>query len=355
MRSPTGTAPSCCGATRTVGRAPLATPGLDYVASEFVAFLDSDCVPPRGPWLHHLAAHFEDPAVGAVAPRIVPDAPDASSWAARYGHSQSSLDLGASPARVVPGARIGYVPTAALLVRIEALRDVAVAGRAFDPALRVGEDVDLVWRLHRAGWRVRYDPSAEVEHAEPADWRGLLERRYRYGTSAADLAERHGSVVAPFAVHPWPTIAVVAAVSKHPFVASAAFAASVATTVKTLQDKDIPTGGVVGAMGSATRQTWLGLGRYAVQLAAPLLVLAGLRRRWRAGVASLVLGPALVAWAQQWRRLDPVRFVLGWLADQLAYGAGVWTGAVRRRTWVPLLPVLVRRSVRVDSAAKQGD
>ncbi len=30
------------------------------------------------------------------------------------------------------------------------------------------EDLDLGWRLTRAGWRYRYEPSAVVEHAESA-------------------------------------------------------------------------------------------------------------------------------------------------------------------------------------------
>jgi mycofactocin glycosyltransferase len=320
--------------------------GLDHVPGDYVAFIDSDCTPPRGGWLHTLAGHFADPAVAAVAARVV--AGDASSWAARYGKSQSSLDLGDQPARVLPGARIAYVPTAAVVARCSALRSVAVDGEIFDPALRVGEDVDLIWRLHQAGWRIRYDPSAVVEHAEPTDWRSLLARRFKYGTSAAPLAKRHGAAVAPFAIHPWPTLVVAAAVTRRPVLAAAAFAASVATTSRTLRAADVPTRGVVSASAEGVRQTWLGLGRYAVQLLAPLLVLAGLRRRWRAGVASLVLGPPLVAWAGQWRRLDPVRFVLGWLADQLAYGAGVWRGCVGHRTTIPLRPVLARRTVRTE-------
>ena len=47
--------------------------------------------------------------------------------------------------------KVSYVPTAALLVRRAALDSVTPGGGAvFDPALRYGEDVDLVWRLHDA-------------------------------------------------------------------------------------------------------------------------------------------------------------------------------------------------------------
>ena len=54
------------GAARNTGLAAATTP--------LVAFLDSDCVPGPG-WLDALLPHFADPAVGAVAPRIVPAEP----------------------------------------------------------------------------------------------------------------------------------------------------------------------------------------------------------------------------------------------------------------------------------------
>ena len=38
----------------------------------------------------------------------------------------------------------------------------------YDPGLRGGEDVDLVWRLGQAGWDVRYVPAGTVEHGGPA-------------------------------------------------------------------------------------------------------------------------------------------------------------------------------------------
>ena len=46
-------------------------------------------------------------------------------------------------------------------------------GSGFDEGLPLGEDVDLVWRLHDAGWQVRYEPGIRVAHddrVEPAAW-----------------------------------------------------------------------------------------------------------------------------------------------------------------------------------------
>lgn len=319
--------------------------GLAHVTSEFVAFVDSDCVPEPG-WIDRLAGHFADPAVAAVAPRITPLAPD--TWAGRYTRAASSLDLGDRPARVVPHGRVAYVPTAALIARRSALDEVARHGEVFDPALPVGEDVDLVWRLHERGWRVRYDPSVRVGHHEPHTWRGLLGRRLRYGTSAAPLAVRHPGNVTHLVLRPWPALTVAALLARRPLLAAGAFALSVESTGRALRANDIPAGGIPGAV-AATRQTWLGIGAYATRFAAPLLVAAmlpGGRTRWarRAAAGSLLLGTPLAGWLRRGPELDPVRYTLASLADDLAYGAGVWAGCLAQHTTKPLHPTVARET-----------
>src|SRR5580658_10701637 len=132
------------------GPAAARNTGLAAVDTPLVAFLDSDCVPGPG-WLDDLLQHFADPAVGAVAPRIVPDEPGRT-WLARYEGASSTLDMGARASIVRPGSRVPYVPGAALVIRR------AAAGTGFAETMRVGEDVDFVWRLAESGWRVRYEP-----------------------------------------------------------------------------------------------------------------------------------------------------------------------------------------------------
>ena len=122
--------------------------GLAVASTALVAFLDSDCVPRPG-WLDRLLPHFGDQAVGAVAPRIVPHE-EGTTWLGRYEGASSTLDMGSRPSIVRPGARVSYVPGAALVVR------KAAAGAGFAAGMYVGEDVDFVWRMAAAGWRVRY-------------------------------------------------------------------------------------------------------------------------------------------------------------------------------------------------------
>ncbi len=165
---------------------------LGHVRTELVAFLDSDCLPPTD-WIERLAGHFADARVAAVAPRV-----------------RGLLDMGARPAEVGPGRRVAYVPSAALVVRRAALG-------GFDPALRHGEDVDLIWRLVDAGWRVRYDPRVVVHH----DDGNRLAKRFRYGTSAAPLALRHPARLAPAVLRPLPTATLVALAVRRPRAAAA--------------------------------------------------------------------------------------------------------------------------------------
>jgi mycofactocin system glycosyltransferase len=330
------------------------TTGLARTRGEFVAFLDSDCVATPG-WIEALAAHFADPLVAAVAPRVV--ALPAQTTAGRYAATCGALDLGEREARVVPGTRVAYVPTAALVVRHAALLDVAHDGDVFDPGLRYGEDVDLVWRLHEAGWRIRYDPAVRVSHHEPDSWPGLLIRRFHYGTSAGPLARRHPAAMAPLVLQPWPALTVAGLLARRPDVAGASFAASVLAMNRTVRRAGLPVTGVVDAMWTGVHQTWLGIGRYGTQFGAPLLVAALVApgrstpaRRWgrRAAAASLLLGGPLTALATRRPALDPVRFVLGHLADDIAYGAGVWAGCVRARTTAPIRPAVFWRPFRIS-------
>jgi mycofactocin glycosyltransferase len=325
------------------GPGPARNDGLAMVTTPLVAFLDSDCVTGPG-WIAALAGHFADPMVGAVAPRVRPATGPGT--AGRYLDARAPLDLGPREARVAPLTRLAYVPTAALLAR----RDAVAAG--FDPGLRYGEDVDLVWRMAGAGWRVRYDPGAQVRHAEPGGWAPVLARRFRYGSSAAPLARRHPGQVPPLVLQAWPAAAAAALLARRPLTALAAYGAGTGQLIRLLREWGVPARNVLRPMAGSVYQTWLGGGRWSIQYALPV-VAAGLARpggrtgRARLGrrlaLASLLLGPPAAEWLRSGPRLDLVRFTLGYLADEAAYGAGVYRGALAERLADPLLPRIAWR------------
>jgi len=62
-----------------------------------------------------------------------------------------------------------------------------------------------------------------------------------------------------------------------------------------------------------------------------------------------LLGPPLAAWANGPRTLDPARFTIARIADDVAYGLGVWVGCVAERTTVPVRPAIVWRQLRLEA------
>ena len=314
--------------------------GMEKVHSALVAFVDSDCVPTEG-WLGPLLGHFDDPLVAAVAPRIVAAAARPPSALSRFEAVRSSLDRGTREGSVRPGGPIPFVPSAALLIRA----DVVAGPELFDASLRGGEDVDLVWRLAEAGWDVRYVPASTVEHDTAATLGSFLARRAFYGTTAAPLARRHRGALAPVHLSGWSLAVWVLAVARRPVLALAALAASIGILARRLaglvRDPVMVATRIAG--GGTARSALPSLGGLARAWSPALVLGLAFRRTRKASVLTLVL-PALGDWVANRQALDPLRFTAFHVADDAAYGLGVWAGCVRERTATPLVPRVSWRS-----------
>ena len=307
--------------------------GLTQVGTPIVAFIDSDCIPGDG-WLEPLLAHFADPMVAAVAPRIVPAPVTAPTSLSRYQAGHSSLDLGASAGLVCPMSRIPYVPSAALLVRRSTVDD-----DLFDPALRGGEDVDVVWRLVESGWDVRYEPSSRVHHDGPRSVVSWLGRRAFYGTTAGPLARRHPGSLAPLRSSAWTLGVWALVVARKPVIAAGALAISIGALSRKLDglvEHPLTVAARIAGRGTVASAlpAWHGLAR----AWSPAWALALCWRRTRSAAALAMLLPASGDWVAHRAGLDPVRYAALRVADDLAYGSGVWLGCLQARTLAPLVP-----------------
>ena len=313
-----------------------------------LVFVDAGCAP-EGRWLETLLAHFADPRLAAVAPRVMSrPSPGTPPALARYESARSPLDLGPVGAPVHPGSRVPYVPSAVLAVRAQAFLELG----GFDEKLRFGEDVDLVWRLAAAGWRVRYEPAAAATHPTRTGHRRWLRQRFEYGSSAAPLAARHGRSAAPLMASPWSVAAWAFAAAGHPE-AGALITAGSARVLARRAGSDAALAGELrrlavhgtirsaGPIASAIRRAWL---PPALIVAIAASSVAGRRTRRSLGAAavSVVVAPGLADWSNQHRAGRPTGGPLTWtawcLADDLAYQAGVWAGVIRQRSAAALLP-----------------
>lgn len=321
------------------GPAAARNAGLRVAGTALVAFVDSDSVPEPG-WLGTLAGHLTDPGLALVAPRITALDADQPGWVARYETLTSALDMGSAPARVAPRAGVSYVPSAALLARHTALGD------GFDEAMPVAEDVDLLWRLTDAGWRVRYEPAARVAHDHRVTLTDWLRRRAFYGTGGAPLAARHGTAVAPLVISPWSLAAWVLPVFGG-WVGAVGAVGVLGRASVLLARRLAPPGGplplawAAGLVVRGTASSGRALARTVTRHHWPLAVAAAVvSRRARRTVAAVAVGDALLAWWPHRREIDLPTFAAGRRLEDLGYGAGLWLGAVRARSARALLPAM---------------
>ncbi len=324
------------------GPAAARNAGLQAVSTEFVAFLDSDCSVEDG-WLLPLLQHFHDPQVALVAPRIgglVSDDTVRANILRAYEHVRSSLDLGPNEGPVMPKTRVAYVPAAALVGRVSVLQGIG----GFTESMLVGEDVDLVWRLHDLGYVIRYEPTSVVRHDHRTSPIAFVKRRFQYGTSAAALAVRHPGNVPPLAVSAWSAASWGLFATATPAGIVTGFGTAI-VSASALPRK-------LTALADPKKVAWrlagrghLGAGRQigsAIWRSYLPLVLAGsmFSRRFRGVLLLSALAPNLLEWKERRPIIDPIRYVGIRLLDDASYCAGVWKGCFDERTLGPLIPDL---------------
>ena len=315
-RSPTGTAPGCVRRDATAARRAARNTGLAAVDHRVRRVPRQRLRRRRAGWLDPLLAHLADPVVAAVAPRIVGTRPD--TWAGRYTAARRQpRPRVEARAGSLPGARVAYVPTAALVARRAALLRRRAARRRLRPgAARTARTSTSSGGCTRPGWRVRYDPSVRVAHHEPTRWRELLR---------AALPLRHVGRAAGRARTPapsrrwsstrgrrWPSLALLA---RRPVLGGRGLRGR--RRPRRPRDRcappACPTAGTARAVADArpadlARRSGATRTQFAGAAVVAAAVLPG-RRRSPAGRASLLLGRPLAAWWPRRAASTRVRFV----------------------------------------------
>jgi mycofactocin glycosyltransferase len=316
-------------------------------SGEILAFVDSDCfVHPD--WLSLLVPYFVWPRVAAVGGYVAGHG--SAGRVDRYEAAMSSLNMGEH--LVIAGDDEGmfYVPTCNLLVRRECY--MAVGGIRED--LRVGEDVDLCWRIRKAGGLLLYSPTGVVEHRHRARLSAMVRRRAQYGTSEALLHDLHRDKCKRLALSQTAlaTLAVLAAgVLVDPRLLPLVLLPPLVDGLR--RRSRVARQGV----GIAARWVWFAVLRghllfvyvaafHLVRYYLLVLVAAGFIYRpiWLLAGAALVYS-AVVEYHTRRPQLGRVVFALLYTAEHLAYQVGVAVGCLRRRS---------PRSYRLSLARPRG-
>ena len=248
-------------------------------------------------------------------------------------------------APVLPYSTVSYVPSAAIICRTSALRDLS----GFDETLRSGEDVDLCWRLVEAGARLRYEPIALVAHDHRTELKDWIARRAFYGGSAAPLAARHPDKTAPLVISGWGLAVwmLMAVGSCLGYLASLLAAALTGRKIaKAMHGEETQLSDIVVV---ALRGLWSA----ALQLASAIcrhywpvaLIAAIFSRQCRRAVVIAAIVDGVVDWLSRRGDAEGDSRPIGLLSylvlkrvDDLAYGLGLWSGVLRERNIGPLKP-----------------
>jgi GT2 family glycosyltransferase len=165
--------------------------GAGLAINDWLLFMDADCIPVPG----LLGAYFAEPVpddCGAVSGSIVGD-PTQRGLLARYTRSRHFLSVDQG----LLGPDSGATLTGNVLVRRAAFEGLG----GFVEGIRSGGDVDLSRRLRAAGWSLRRQPGAVVEHRHRESLVGFLGMVARYAAGARWLNQRY-----PGSSPRWPLI-----------------------------------------------------------------------------------------------------------------------------------------------------
>ena len=265
-----------------------------------------------------------------------------------YENVMSSLSLGGRELTGGSGDDTFYLPSCNLLVR----RAAFLQACGFNEAMHVGEDVDLTWRLRDSGWTIAYLPVGRVYHEHRSSIRSFMSRRFDYGTSEGMLQllhpRRHKRIVIP------PLLALVLLLCLvAPFSGWWSLGAAVAlliieaATVRVRLSRRELSISLVSIIAGRLRALWslvyylsYHLVRYYV---APLFLLALLIPEFSLLLVGVIWCAAGVDHAVRKPQLSFVRFTAIYLLEQVAYGAGVFWGCVRGRTFASYRVEILRQ------------
>lgn len=168
-----------------VGLAYARNVGVRAAAGASLAFCDADDVADRA-WLAELTAGLDDADI--VGGRL--ELERLNSELARIWRGLPERDL----SHPIVLDYLPYAVGANFAVRREAFDGVGGCDEAFTSC---GDDVDLSWRIQRAGGTLRFRQSAIMHYRLRADLVGLMRQRYRYGRAEGLLRAKFDDALAP--------------------------------------------------------------------------------------------------------------------------------------------------------------
>jgi mycofactocin glycosyltransferase len=157
--------------------------GVRRARGDVVAFTDADCTVDAN-WLRELVEPLADPEVGIAGGTIL----------ARPGANPA--ELFGETIHDQRAAILVWKPPYAITMNWASRRAVLLETGLFDERLRRCEDVDLSWRIGRAGYSLVHRPQAIVRHRNERSAVGLAREGWQHGFYAVAVDTLHAEYLA---------------------------------------------------------------------------------------------------------------------------------------------------------------
>jgi len=155
--------------------------GAENAKGEIIAYTDGDCRVDVD-WLYHIARSFDNENIGCVGgPNITPpEDPFLAQCTARAPGCPTHVLIDDTKADHVPGCNMAF--------RKSVLKEIG----GFNEIFRIaGDDVDVGWKLQKAGYIVKYNPAAQVMHHRRNSIKAYIKQQFNYGLSEAFVRQAH--------------------------------------------------------------------------------------------------------------------------------------------------------------------
>ncbi len=142
--------------------------GAKKARGEIIVFTDSDCIPDKN-WLKEMVKPFKDGIVGVQGTYRTANI---DSWVARF----EGYEIEKRHEKMKKEENIDFIGTFSAAYR----RDIFLKFGGFDISFPIasGEDPELSYRIHKAGYRMVLNPNAFVYHYHPDTIKKYLRQKF---------------------------------------------------------------------------------------------------------------------------------------------------------------------------------
>jgi len=185
--------------------------GIKHAKGKFIAFIDGDAYAYKD-WLSSIKKIFERVDTDGVGgPDLLPE--DASFKSKAIGLVMTSpLARGG---RFNPSTQhtmmeeerfVDHIPTCNLCLKREIFDEVGL----FDESFVKGQDLELSYRIRKAGHKLFYSPSVKVVHYRKQTFRSFARQIYKWAKAKVAIVKKHGLHGITSHIYLWPAYGLIA-------------------------------------------------------------------------------------------------------------------------------------------------